>query len=177
MKDSDLLISVKDNVYSIKVSGRANFEYGVPLREMAKNLDDKFTMVCFDMADCLAMDSTFMGVMTMIGLKAAKIKAEVEILNASPTIQKLLKDLGIARLFTFVNASKAPQAAQTLQTSDKNILNTAETVSEAHKVLVEADSANAAKFDKVIEYADQDVERIKQKQKDAQAKDQDQKSE
>lgn len=68
MKESDLLISHRDGVYFVKVSGRANFEYAVPLRELAKTLDN-FRCVRMDMTECLAMDSTFMGVLSMIGSK------------------------------------------------------------------------------------------------------------
>ena len=39
MKETDLLISHRDGVYSVKAAGRANFEYAVPLRELAKTLE------------------------------------------------------------------------------------------------------------------------------------------
>ncbi|UKI34318.1 MAG: hypothetical protein L6W00_13635 [Lentisphaeria bacterium] len=46
------------------------------------------------------------------------------------------------------------------------MLTTAETVTEAHQTLVEADSSNAARFDQVIEFARQDVERLKNREKE-----------
>ena len=101
MKESDLLISHRDGVYFVKVSGRANFEYAVPLRELAMALD-QFKCVRLDMTECLAMDSTFMGVLSMIGLKAKKADAKVELANASDFLKKLLRDLGVAKLFDFV---------------------------------------------------------------------------
>ena len=42
-----------------------------------------------------------------------------------------------------------------------DLLTTAETVTEAHETLVEADSSNEAKFSQVIEFAKKDVERLK----------------
>ena len=44
------------------------------------------------------------------------------------------------------------------------MLTTAETVADAHRALVGADSANESKFKQVIEFAEQDVERLKKQQ-------------
>ena len=41
------------------------------------------------------------------------------------------------------------------------MLDTAETVVEAHKALVGADESNAEKFNAVIDFAEQDVERLR----------------
>ena len=168
MKESDLLISRHDGVYSVKVTGRANFEYAVPLRELAKSSD---TFKCFriDLSECVAMDSTFMGVLSMIGLKSRRCNATVELLNAGDSLKKLLRDLGVSKLFTFTEGSDpdAPQwSASDGNVARNDMLTTAETVTEAHQTLVEADSSNAARFDQVIEFARQDVERQKNREKE-----------
>ena len=97
MKESDLLISQNDGESAVKVSGRANFEYAVPLRELGNSLD-KFKAIRFEMSECQAMDSTFMGVLSMIGLKARRCGAVIELVKASDFLRKLLRDLGIAKL-------------------------------------------------------------------------------
>ncbi len=162
MKETDLLISHRDGIYSAKVTGRANFEYAVPLRELVRSLDT-FKSFRIDLGGCLAMDSTFMGVLTMLGLKSHRIGAEIELYNASDTLKKLLRDLGVIKIFTFVEGTDpgAPSTWQVANAEQKNLLVTAETVTEAHQSLVEADSANATRFDQVIEFAKQDVERLK----------------
>ena len=163
MKETDLLISHRDGVYSVKAAGRANFEYAVPLRELAKTLE---TFKCFriDLGECVAMDSTFMGVLSMIGLKARRFKAGVELYNANDTLKKLLRDLGVNKLFTFIDGADPDAPAEWASASHdrRDLLTTAETVTEAHQTLVEADSSNAARFDQVIEFAKQDVERLKE---------------
>ncbi len=167
MKESDLLISHRDGIYSVKVSGRANFDYAVPLREMAQTLDDDFKCVRLDMADCIAMDSTFMGVLSMIGLKARRGGASVELLNAPDNLRKLLRDLGVVKLFTFTTGvdDAAPDWNNTAGRKKNDLLTTAETVAEAHRTLVEADGSNLEKFDQVIKFADQDVERLRKEGK------------
>ena len=166
MRPEDLVITAMESGYLIKVSGRANFDYAVPLRELA----DKITSgswIQFDMEYCETMDSTFMGVLTMLAMKLRKSGSKVMLINASAQLNKLLRDLGVAKLFNFVagedkNAVTPGGAAQEVKISGKaSLLSTAQTVVDAHKSLVEADRSNLEKFDKVIEFAEQDIERLK----------------
>ncbi len=167
MKESDLMISHRDGIYLVKVIGRANFEYAVPLRELARSVET-FHCVRLDMAECLAMDSTFMGVLAMIGLKAKKLNAKVELLNASEFLTKLLRDLGVQKLFDFVTGEvddeSSPSDESAAAGGKSDLLTTAETVAQAHEVLVEANNENAKIFDQVIEFARQDVDRIREEQ-------------
>lgn len=166
MRKEDLTITAMDNGYLIAVSGRANFDYAVPLRELAEKLVPG-NWIQFDMEYCETMDSTFMGVLTMLAMKLRKSGSKVMLISASSQLNKLLRDLGVAKLFNFVsgdekNAVKPGTAVQEVQLSGKaSLLTTAQTVVEAHKTLVEADRSNLEKFDKVIEFAEQDVERLK----------------
>ena len=164
MRDIDLRIANRSEVYLVKARGRANFEYAVPLRELVRSLTS-FERFCIDLAECTAMDSTFMGVLTMLALKGAKLNCKVEILGASDTLKKLLNDLGVGRLFDFKGVEEAPsdllpslEAAE----NDATRLQGAETVKEAHESLVAADAENAERFENVIKFADADVRRFKQ---------------
>ena len=67
------------------------------------------------------------------------------------------------KLFTFTTGidDSAPDWNSSAPREKHDLLTTAETVAEAHKTLVEADSSNLEKFDQVIHFADQDVERLR----------------
>ncbi|MBR7104629.1 MAG: STAS domain-containing protein [Lentisphaeria bacterium] len=160
MRDTDLLISSRNGVYYVTVTGRANFEYAVPLRDIAKSSNTAGGIV-IDLGSCTAMDSTFMGVLTMLALKNRN-SAPVELCNAGPVLQKLLRDLGVAKLFVFKEQAPVENAGAVQQAPSP--LTTAETVSEAHKALADADDANREKFRAVIEYADKDVARLKKEE-------------
>ena len=103
----------------------------------------------------------------MLAMKLRKSGSKVMLINASSQLNKLLHALGVAKLFNFVagddkNAVRSGSAVQEVQISGKaSLLATAQTVVDAHKSLVEADNSNLEKFDKVIEFAEQDVERLK----------------
>ena len=165
MRDIDLRIANRNEVYLVKARGRANFEYAVPLRELVRSLTT-FERFCIDLAECTAMDSTFMGVLTMLALKGAKLDRRVEILGADDTLKKLLHDLGVGRLFDFKGVEEAPaDLLRSLEAAapDATPLHGAETVKEAHESLVAADSENADRFDNVIKFAEDDVRRLKNK--------------
>ena len=159
MKENDLLISNRSGFYTVTVSGRANFEYAVPLRDLARSTAE-FSGFRFDMTKCTAMDSTFMGILTMLALKAKKSGTAIEICNASPTLQRLLRDLGVAKLFTFSEAANSVSGEDA--SVKRDMLTTAETVEEAHRALADINPENAEKFKDVIEFTHQDVERLKQ---------------
>ncbi|MDD3886404.1 MAG: STAS domain-containing protein [Victivallaceae bacterium] len=164
MQESDLVIVHRAGVYAVRVSGRANFEYAVPIRELINTLGDRVEDFRFDMSGCLAMDSTFMGVLSMIGLKARRAGTRVELVNASDFVKKLLRDLGVNKLFAFTDAENTPSLdGEVVESSGAphDMLAAAETVSEAHEKLVEADQSNAARFGAVIEFAHRDVERLR----------------
>ena len=160
MKAEDLKITAMDKGYLIEVSGRANFDYAVPLRELAEKLVPG-NWIQFDMEYCETMDSTFMGVLTMIALKLRKSGNRAMILGADENLQKLLDDLGVLKLFNLVTEDENTSGGKSVEVaSNSDMLTTAQTVAEAHRALVGADSSNAEKFKQVIEFADQDVERL-----------------
>jgi anti-anti-sigma regulatory factor len=173
MKKGDLLIAHNKGAYKIMVEGRANFDYGLPLRDFAKNLDNNFTQIAIDLKSCLGMDSTFMGIMAMIGLKAKKNNVQVEILNADKNNRYLLEGLGLDKLFKFVKEDKqgkekAENSEEITAESKKSgdMLNTAKTVVEAHKTLMDVDKDNVPKFEKVVEFAQKDVDKLEDKDKE-----------
>ena len=109
------------------------------------------------------MDSTFMGVLSMGGLKAADNGSSFEIYNASAALKRSLADLGVDELFTFCEGSPGTVTASAGEPKSSDMLTTAETVEEAHRKLVEADGANESRFRAVIDLAAADVEKLKRK--------------
>jgi len=164
MRDEDLKITALEGGYSIAVCGRANFEYAVPLRDLAGKLVSE-NWVEFDMENCETMDSTFMGVLTMLALKLRKNGKTLKLINAGEHLVKLLRDLGVAKMFNFISDICAANGGQVVKIAESGLLAKAETVAEAHKALVGADSSNAERFSQVIEFAEQDVKRLREEEK------------
>ncbi len=156
---ADVSIAQNSGTYKIRVIGRATFECSAPVRNLAKNLDrDGFECISIDLKGCTGMDSTFMGVLAMLGLRAMKQKATMEVLNANDDSRDLLDGLGLSKLFTFRDEAEATtpdyqSVCGQLQEEKSN------TVLEAHEVLMEVDEANIPKFEKVVELVRKDIEK------------------
>ena len=165
MKSNDLLIVHNKGVYTIIVEGRANFDYGLTLRDFAKKMKHDFTAIAIDLRSCLGMDSTFMGIMAMIGLKAKKNNVKVEILNADEANKYLLEGLGLDKLFSFADKDTCNICDEPIapDADSCTILDKAETVVDAHRTLTRIDKENIPKFEKVIEFAQEDVDKLKKK--------------
>ena len=160
LNETDLIIVPGPDGYKVAVSGRANFEYAVPLRELA-NSEEPLTALKIDLAQCTAMDSTFMGVLTMLALKLRRNQRQVEIFNASTLLQKLLSELGISKLFVFKTGS-VNAGAGAAGRGKAALLTQAETIVEAHEALTQAEKTNAERFGQVIELSRREAEKLRQ---------------
>ena len=73
METGEIFISNQDGVHQIRVKGNASFVCAPPLRELAKKLPgEPFNGLRIDLEECTWMDSTFMGMLAMLGLNAKK---------------------------------------------------------------------------------------------------------
>ena len=164
MKNTEVLIASNDGVYSIKVNGRATFECAPPLRSLAKELENVvFKKIDVDLSACTGMDSTFMGILAMLGLRAKKIDAVMTIFNAGDLNKSLLFGLGLKKLFTFSEGeiSLDPQGGTSQDGADR--IASARTVLEAHKTLMDVDEENVRKFEKVVDFVQKDLDRLNDK--------------
>ncbi len=163
--NGELLISSADGIHQVKVSGRATFECAPPLRDLAKKIEEEsFSKIQIDLGACEWMDSTFMGVLAMLGLNARKKAAIMEICAANQQNRALLEGLGLKKLFSFTDSSIAIDGQwQSGATRDVQQKKGAETVLEAHKTLMSIDEQNVPKFEKIVDLVEKDVERLKGK--------------
>jgi len=144
------------------VIGRATFKISRELREYAlKRLREGAVSITFDLSECRGMDSTFMGVLAMLGLQA-RGKAAIIIVNASEHHRELLDGIGISRLFQFsdeaipeVNWHNLCGAA----TAVRDMGQLADTILDAHKTLMNVSADNVPKFKDVVDMLSTELDR------------------
>lgn len=159
----ELTISNRNTVYTVKVSGRATFECAPPLRNLAKSLEKElFSLLIVDLAECTWMDSTFMGILAMLGLRAKKVDAPMEIYGASDQNRELLLGLGLKKLFVFKSGSPSCEGGEVV-TGNANSAPDAQTVLDAHKTLMDVDESNVGRFGKVVDMVQKDIDRLNSK--------------
>ena len=166
METGEIFISNKDGVHHIRVKGNASFVCAPPLRELAKKLPaEPFNGIRIDLEECTWMDSTFMGMLAMLGLSARKKGVPAEIFNASEQNEKLLCGLGLKKVFEFKIGefeAVAGDAASNATTPESNAHN----VLDAHQTLMDIDVSNVPKFEKVVEFVKKDIDKMEGKPQD-----------
>ncbi len=159
MKQAKVLIARNNGEYHIKVEGRANFECSPPLRNFAHGLECQDCKGIFiDLSECAGMDSTFMGILAMMGLKAKKCGYTVSIVNADANMKNLLNGLGLQKIFNYTEISEV-ELTQKWEDTGKSTDKTekAETVLEAHETLMKVDKENIPKFKTVVDFVRKDL--------------------
>ena len=111
------------------------------------------------------MDSTFMGILAMLGLRARKIGAAMNIVNANDLNRSLLYGLGLKKLFNYTQGTVAASSASAVASSGENSkMESAQTVLDAHKTLMEVDEENKKKFGAVVQMVQQDIDKLHQEE-------------
>ena len=155
-----ITITNKGTDYFVTVNGRATFEHAPQLRSLAKTLENAaYTSINVDLGQCTGMDSTFMGILSMLGLNARKIGVTMTIFNAGDANKDLLFGLGLKKLFQYKD--EAMETGENGWESGENVAKgmDAHTVLEAHQTLMDVDEGNVKKFEKVVEMVQKDIEK------------------
>ena len=159
---TEIIISNDGDAYFITVNGRATFEHASQLRNLAKSLESTtFSKICVDLENCGGMDSTFMGILAMLGLRARAVGAPMIVYNAGDANTALLHGLGLKKLFEFQTGEMAGAGGK--DWSSQETSGRAETVLEAHQTLMSADEQNIKKFEKVVELVQKDLDKMNDK--------------
>ena len=168
LPSATLLVSVNNQVVCIKINGRATFTSSLDLKKLINELWERgLSRFIFDLSECMTMDSTFLGVLSGIGLKFAGDKKNsdghtIELLNPNPRIAEVLENLGVAHLFKI--CSDAPPVADEFQplspSQEVDRADVTRTCLEAHNTLMEINPNNVCKFKDVAAFLAEDLKKI-----------------
>lgn len=119
---------------------------------MAKRGHREFVV---DLKDCELMDSTFMGTLAGMALKAGGA-GKIRIIRANPRNRDVLRNLGLDRILSVEEAG--PEPPEPLR--EKNLRPPREAerdaIIEAHENLVATSPENAVRFKDVLEFLKQE---------------------
>ena len=165
-----ILVSVDEQYACIKLVGKANCTCSPEFKTL---FDELWKRGCIhfilDLAECAFMDSTFLGILAWSGLKVNtpspdKIERTLELYNPSESIAELIENLGVLHLFKVTQGQVTPpDNAETreivLPSPNSEACKRASL--EAHKLLIQINPANAAKFKDVVAFLAEDLKRLK----------------
>jgi anti-sigma B factor antagonist len=165
-----LLVWAGEQGACIRIIGRANFTSSVDFRTLINELRQQgCNYFVLDLAECVLMDSTFLGVLAGFGLKLRagngdQARHGIELLNPNPRITELLDTLGVLHLFNLTQGplplpDQTEPCAHTAGSPTK--AEVTRTCIEAHQVLSDISPANAAKFKDVTQFLAEGLKKSK----------------
>lgn len=163
--DDRILVSVGDAYALARVLGRGSYKVSRSLKEFASRvMDAGSTVFLLDLQNCVGMDSTFMGVLAGISQRQQKENGRKIILTGvSDKLVNLMKTLGLSQLVEIQEQTPEVQSERLteLERVKESPLDSANTMLEAHEKLVEIDEDNRLRFQDVLEYLREDIQRLK----------------
>jgi anti-sigma B factor antagonist len=178
LPESNLSVCIGDKVAWIRVTGRANFTCSVDFKALINGLwQQNYRRFLLDLTNCMLMDSTFLGVLSGLGLKLGAGQNEpsnspIQLLNPNPRVAELLENLGVMHLF-YVRKDTAlkPEGelhAQTHCATDP--VEMAQTSKSAHETLMAINPDNEKKFKDVVKFLAEDLKRMQEESGTSKAK-------
>jgi anti-anti-sigma factor len=163
-QDGDIIqVAVSGETGYVKVHGRGSFKVSTSLKNFAARLQDGGgNQLIVDLEDCIGMDSTFMGVLAGISQRLKKESGgRVSVCGVSEKIKNLMTTLGLSRLVHILDSEdKGSVPGYTeLSREGETTLQSAETMLEAHENLVGIHKDNSLRFQDVLEYLREDIQR------------------
>jgi anti-sigma B factor antagonist len=164
--NDDLQAAIDGNKIFIRVTGRGSFKISATLKQFIAEICARqpVTFVVLDLADCIGMDSTFMGVLAGLSGRLKQAGKILELINLSEKNEQLLATLGVDKVIAHFSHSHGhalpEQPVQSLSAADATKKDLAETALQAHETLVELNEENRPRFKRVIEYLKADVDRL-----------------
>lgn len=160
---------VGDQFVCIKLSGRANFQSSIDFRTLINHLHGKgHKRFVIDVTTCQLMDSTFLGVLASLAVRFGQQQngtepTPLELLNPSDRVLDMLDNLGITQFFKFMRGTAPVEGEfspveKSAASTDR--AETTKTCLEAHRVLMELNPANIAKFKDVARFLEEDLKKL-----------------
>jgi anti-sigma B factor antagonist len=158
-----LLLATGDGAACFRVSGKPSLDLSGHLREAAEGLVRAgHTRLMLDLTGCPSVDSTFIGVMLFLTKLVARGTAPCRVTLLAPCelVRHQLDSLGVLDRFDLVERCEAGLAFDAVAVGSAGKEQTTRLCLEAHRNLIEASAANAAKFKDVVEFLENDLRRL-----------------
>lgn len=171
--DSLRFAEVGQGIIVLQIHGAGSFANSIAFKKLADRFADQYGagnyFFIVDLEKCRTMDSTFLGALASIALRQWKeCKRQLIIINASSHTRKLLVTLGVSHFVEIREAKPenpeyvAPDAAfQEQKVEAVSKLEQIVHMIETHQKLCEIDSENEARFQSVLKYLNESLEKEK----------------
>ena len=163
--ESSIQVGVNGPAVWVKVEGKGSFLNSGNFKEFAREMVDRgYREFVIDLANCVMMDSTFMGTMAGVALRLKELGCgHLHVVHCGERSRDLLSGLGLDQIFSIhSNGEVAPECASLQrkpagESPDDKKHEQTRTMLEAHEALCSAAPENVFRFKDVLDYLKQDL--------------------
>jgi len=171
-KTADIRVARLDDTVCIKLEGQANFgsseTFKKVINESGSGGAKRFII---DLSGCVNMDSTFLGMLSGLGRNwsdkdTPPEERAIELLNPTERVADLIDNLGVSDLFRIVRGQDPDNIdyCETIEAGPGECkLELSKHCLEAHKILMELNPENVARFKDVTKYFEDEVKKASAK--------------
>jgi anti-sigma B factor antagonist len=149
----------------VKVEGKGSFLNSGNFKEFARQMVERgYREFVVDLANCIMLDSTFMGTMAGVALRLKELgHGHLVVVHCGQRSHDLLSGLGLDQLFTIEDdGANAPRCEllkdqSKAESTEKKKEEQKKEMLDAHEALCEAVPENIPRFKDVLEYLKQDL--------------------
>jgi anti-sigma B factor antagonist len=158
------LVDAYSDPVVVRIEGRASFQNSGCLRDFISEMLQRGKIrFVLDFNGCASMDSTFLGVLAgaALQLRRSAPNGSIVVARTGPRNLELIRNLGLHRLLTVDpgdNPAVSVRCDTPLECKERDEIETARLVLEAHENLVSVDDANRSKFQDVLTFLRHRVE-------------------
>lgn len=155
---TSLSVCVRDHVACVRVTGQAKFRAATDFKNLLLQLQqDGCTEIVLDLTQCPLMDSTFLGVMTVMARKSDAARSagktcSLKLYHPSDRIVEALANFEILNSFTLIEDPPQFGAFKRIDDGNTSRVEMTRTCYEAHKELMETNDENARRFRDATEF-------------------------
>ena len=166
-----LLVTIHDGVAYVRLHNRGSFKVSKAMKQFGVSaIERNINRIVVDLADCVGMDSTFMGVLAGLAFRLKqKNNGHLYMVNLSARTRGLLSTLGLDQLVETCMAGATPKefeeivgrgrALEELPADAASRRETAEMMLEAHENLVQVSPENLPRFKDVLTFLRDDIQK------------------
>lgn len=159
MNSGTIKIADHDGVYVIKMEGDVRLTLCLSFDEFIEGIlsQDNYSSVIFDLTHAQAIDSTTLGLMAKISIKASQHSHDLPlVVTDNPSITRILVSMGFDDIFRLVEKAEfviSDESAESFIISEKNGNETEvkKKVLEAHRLLMGLNEQNQETFKELVE--------------------------
>ena len=168
---NQILAATADNCTLVAVGGAATFKLAPAFKQavQAARLAGS-ALVVVDLAECRALDSTFMGAIAGMTLALRKDDVRLALINPTAHVAGLLRGLGLDRVLKTYAAAELPpglgdlsrlvQNLRPVQAAPAGDHELAALMYDAHETLARVDPQNLQRFKDVLAFLREDLKRF-----------------